>query len=604
MSTSSNSQQSKPKKGSRAGSASAPSAPAVSSDASGGSAPSGAGGSSSSNDQRQVVSGQGGASSGSASSTAEEQCRWFEDRLEEEFTRGPRVGGVGLIIQSFMNLFPKTGARRAKCPVDESARISFLDATPEDRAKAFESFLTQCPTANLSDFLAEVLKGSNPDFHYEDEASGASASEGSESGSSENDSEEEEPEVKRPRRSSSPSLSSSPPSSSSSSSSSSFVNSSADSSSSSSSSTSCKFTFDDYVRMSRAPDDMLLPCVEESCSTRRKDHAKQVSESHFKMPPRDAFPTFRDPKDKLMEDPFEFLVKLERQLKLHRVPLDRYGVILVSCLRDRLMQEWVETNIVATCQTWEDMKRRFKEKYDDPEIKNRLMLQLEKCIQSFDERVYEYTERYQSLVVRISAGAPIDTQMNIITCERGFIPELRSELAKFRSMRSQSLGRNFEFNSLSELYQTAATLERGLAPRAGRIKSASGDSRARKRSRRARVSAVEISEKKKPSTQSSSAINKIEMTNGKPVNVNKKHRQRKTTGGGKTSGSRPGGSRPGPPGSTGSAASTSGASAGSSRNQGSSSSSAAAGAAAKPFTGTCFKCGKAGHRIADCRSSK
>lgn len=538
--------------------------------------------------QQGVVPPGGNAQQSSVSAALDVERQSFEDRLAVARPGMAREQFVHSIVNAFMTMFPPTGARRARCLVDENALQPFSSATAEARSLAFASFLAQCPTANFSDFLVEIVDGSNPQFDWDcgSESEGSSDNSGSEgnggSGSDSDDGNAGRRRSKRARRSSSPSNPALDP-----------VPSPA-SSSSSSSSVACKFTFDDYVRMSRTPDDMLQPCVEVSCRVRRKDHEKQVSESSFKMPPRDAFPTFRDPKDKLMDDPFEFLIKLERQLKLHRVPLDRYGVILVSCLRDRLMQEWVETNIVSTCHTWEDMKTRFKEKYDDPEIKNRLMLQLEKCVQSFDERVYEYTERFQSLVVRISAGAPIDTQMNIIMCERGFIPELRSELAKFRSMKTQSLGRTFEFNSLSELYQAAATLECGLAPRAGRIKSTATDARSRKRTRRARVNNVEVASK--PVSVPTPSVNKIEMTNGKPVNVNKKHRQRKSTGGGSSKGGRPGGSKP--PGSTGSAAS--GASAGSSRNTGAPSGGAAG--AAKPFTGTCFKCGKPGHRIADCRS--
>jgi hypothetical protein len=307
------------------------------------------------------------------------------------------------------------------------------------------------------------------------------------------------------------------------------------------------------------------------------------------MPSRDNFPTFRDPKDKLMEDPYEFLAQLERQLKLHNVPPSRYGIVLIACLRDRIMQEWVETNIVATCQSWEDMKRRFKEKYDDPQLKNRLMLQLEKCIQGITERVYEYTERFQSLVVRISAGAAIDTQMNIIMCERGFIPDLRAELSKFRSMKTQSLGRPFEFNSLSELYQAAATLETGLAPRAGRVSKSTvaPDGRTRKRSRSTRINNVES----KTDDQSTPSVSKIEMTNGRPVNVNKKHRSHKSAKGGRPSGGGAGGSGSvDRRASTGSVyAPTSGASgAGPSRNTAAASTTGSAAGAAKPFTGTCL----------------
>ena len=494
--------------------------------------------------------------------------RIFEDRLATANTDQSPFAHTCTVVEALMVMFPPTGARRAVSAVDESVRIAFSSATAGARKSAYDSFLTDCPTGNFADFIGEVMRGENEHFMWSDPDSPESDSE------SEPSPDEEEPSPKRVRTSSSPT---------------------------------CKFSFDDYVRMAKDSGDMLLPCIEDSCSALRKDHAKSVSESSWKMPSRDNFPTFRDPKDKLMEDPYEFLAQLERQLKLHNVPPSRYGVVLIACLRDRIQQEWVETNIVATCQSWDDMKKRFKEKYDDPQLKNRLMLQLEKCVQGLPERVYEYTERYQSLVVRISAGAPIDTQMNIIMCERGFIPELRTELSKFRSLKSQELGRPFEFNSLAELYQAAATLETGLAPRAGRVsRSADGrDNRSttRKRTRSARLNNVES----KVASQSSAAatVAKIEMVNGKPVNMNKKHRSRKSTGGGTGGAKAAGGGGGGQQrrASTGSVpASTSGASAGPSRNAATSGPPGAAAGAAKPFTGTCFKCGKTGHRIADCRS--
>jgi O-succinylbenzoate synthase len=106
------------------------------------------------------------------------------------------------------------------------------------------------------------------------------------------------------------------------------------------------------------------------------------------MPSKDNFPTFRDPKDSLMSDPAEFLIKLERQMRLHSVPESRYGSVLISCLPDRLMQDAVEHNILNTNINWDDVKVRFIEKYKDPELRNRLMLQSEKCTQHTTERAF------------------------------------------------------------------------------------------------------------------------------------------------------------------------------------------------------------------------
>ena len=95
------------------------------------------------------------------------------------------------------------------------------------------------------------------------------------------------------------------------------------------------------------------------------------------------------------------------------------------------------------------MKQRFINKYEDPGLKDALLGQLEKCVQAVTDRVHEYTERFQSLVMRISGGQPIDTQSNIILWERGFIPDIRLELAKYRSSRSQQLPPRYKDASLT-----------------------------------------------------------------------------------------------------------------------------------------------------------
>ena len=139
------------------------------------------------------------------------------------------------------------------------------------------------------------------------------------------------------------------------------------------------------------------------------------------MPSRDHFPLFRDPNDTLMRDPSEFLVQLERQLKYCSVPLERYSTVLVACLPERLMQERVERDVVATCTSWDDMKLRFRQMYEDTNYKQDLMMQLDRCTQSMTERVGQYTERYQALLVRIHSGTVFDIGTNIVGCERGSI---------------------------------------------------------------------------------------------------------------------------------------------------------------------------------------
>jgi hypothetical protein len=227
------------------------------------------------------------------------------------------------------------------------------------------------------------------------------------------------------------------------------------------------------------------------------------------------------------------------------------------------------------------------------------------------ERVHQYTERFQSLVVRISSGAPIDTQTNIISCERGFIPEIRKELAKYRSMMSQQQRSTFEFAKLIDLYETAANTERGLAPRTGKVGgTSSSNNNDRKRSfngrqKRTQMNAVSLTSAK---TAATPMVNKIEMNEqGQPFNVNKKHKapQRSSSfsargagrgrGGGQAGRGGFGGGRPGY-GSSSSTSSFRGRGGQGGRGRGGPASTSSS----SNFGGSCFGCGERGHRQSDC----
>lgn len=294
----------------------------------------------------------------------------------------------------------------------------------------------------------------------------------------------------------------------------------------SSSSPPCKFTFETYASMVKSAEDMRRPCLLPNCKLLWMDHFSRTSstpsDSSFRMPSKENFPVFRDPKDENMHDPTEFLIKLDRQLKLHAVPEKRYGDVLIACLPDRLMQDYMGTTIIPQSSSWKDIQRRFQEKYNDPTLKNKLIVKLGKCVQHMDERVtlYEYTEKFQSLVVRITGGLAIDSAMNIFYCEQGFIPAIREKLASYRATKSQELNVPFDFKTLADLYSTAANIESGMAPRPGRMNAVSNrydHSRKNRRSHPPRIAIV---------AAPVAAANKIEMTSsGHPVNVNKKHRR-------------------------------------------------------------------------------
>lgn len=323
-----------------------------------------------------------------------------------------------------------------------------------------------------------------------------------------------------------------------------------------------------------------------------------------------------------MKDPYEFLTKLERQLKLFSVPANKYGSVLVSCVQDRLMCDHIEKNILPVCSTWEAVKLEFRRTYDDPQLKNEYILQLENCTQSMTERVYQYTERYQSLAMRTSGGSSIDTSHNIVMCERGFIPEIRKELAQYRAAETRKLGSNFEFKTLAELYKVAATIESGLAPRPGRVgrTRVEGTALRNRRRRPAHARVANLQEK-----EQEPHLSKIELTtDGKPVNVNKKHKKRVHTqvssslstsssrgrggwvrGGGfvRDGGTYYGGNRVSSPSSS--------SSTGNSRYpdrfttpRGTGTSSSAPTVTKTPFKGTCYICNKEVHKAVDCSTRK
>jgi hypothetical protein len=428
------------------------------------------------------------------------------------------------------SLDPPTGTRRGRVLLSNQRQL-FSITTAKQRQQAFDDYLRVCTSANFSDFLTELVENRNPDIEW-DLVDDQNLDADNNDDKSDDDDETGLPSQHLPSSSSSASSSSSSLSTFRSASSS-LVSSRAAAaaaapllSTTSTISTICKFKFNDYTKMAKNIKDMLNKCIEPTCSLLWKDH--QNDRSTFKMPSgANCFPIFRDPNNKLMSDPHEFLVKLERQLRLYSVPSDSYGIVLVSCVTDRLMQDWIEQHLIPNCSTWSEMKEMFKEKYFDPEIKERLIGQLEKCVQAMGERVHQYTERFQSLVVRISSGTPIDTQTNIISCERGFIPAIRQELAKYRSMMTQQQRSTFEFAKLSDLYETAANTERGLAPRTGKVGSTSlSNNNSRKRSFNGRQKRTQLNAVSSTSAAAATpVVNKIEMNEqGQPVNVNKKHK--------------------------------------------------------------------------------
>ena len=561
----------------------------------------------------------------STASTSDVQRTSFEHVVKMKQQLNPHDSPSEVLydaVVAYFNLVPTTAFTRAAPPA-ASDRSGFSVSTCVSRKAAFEAFLVDRPECSFADFLYDVHDGTNPNLRwdirelrsdsnsdYDDESDVGHANKRVRLTAPTTDAAAEAtaPTID-PTALSTSSLSSSSSSSSStrefspSFATSTSVASAAAAAAAAPSSTTqptCKFTFDMYTRMCSNPSDMLLKCVDAACSLARLAHSSGTTTASFKMPSRNSFPTFRDRQVKLMEDPYEFLVQLERAMKYHGVPQDKYATILVACLPDRLMQERVEHTVVAKCTSWEEIKLRFKQMYEDTNYKQDLMMQLDRCTQVQGERVSQYTERFQAILLRISSGSTVDTSRNILECERGFVPVIRAELSKYRAQRTQAIGHEFEFATLNELYETASTLERGLTPRAGRVVrevSTPTFKRTRDGRRRSHVSHL----------GTAAAVNKIEMnTAGQPVNVNKKHRPHKPANGHARDGMHSrggfrggrggfgGGRSTGPPSGP---LSTRFSSASPHRQRAASSSSSTT---AETFSGTCFRCHKQGHRKADC----
>jgi hypothetical protein len=283
--------------------------------------------------------------------------------------------------------------------------------------------------------------------------------------------------------------------------------------------------------------DMRLPCFDSACKIARKDHpdrersggassSSSSSSSSFRMPSKETFPKFRDSRDRMMSDPHEFLVLLDRTMQTYNVPADKYAQVLVMCVADRLMQDHIEKVIIPSSSSWTEVKRQFSEKYTDPALKDELMRKFGECAQRTGERVYQYTERYHSLAVRLYGDKRIDNQTNIISCEQGLQLPIRQQLALYRAAETQKLnGVQFEFTTLTELYKAAAGCEQGLAPRPARTSVAGERAAPRRQERKYRGGARVYNVQQE---QDGAAVAKIEIgSSGQPVNTSKQQNKRK-----------------------------------------------------------------------------
>lgn len=335
----------------------------------------------------------------------------------------------------------------------------------------------------------------------------------------------------------------------------------------------CALTYDEAVKFCSSVEELVAPC--KLCGKPNNQHARtKPASSAFRMPPASEFPVFRDPSDSRMSDPRLFFNKLERALRFHSVPEELWKRVLVSCVHDELMQQWIEGNIVPAdkCKSWTDVVKAFSSHYIDPSLKNKYAVQLEKLRQGPKERVHAYGEKYMNLMSLLNYQ--LTNAAHVFKFERGFTYKIRAELAKIKVQRATVKGSDYEFKSIPEVIEAAQAVELALEPAQGRGDSVEDDdvpsfSQRRSGMKRPRISKLEVN------------------ADGVPHNVNKKHKSRGGRGGSNRGGSVSGPSRGrgGLPRGRG----TRGRGTGRVNTQSS-----------DTFGGTCFVCGETGHRAFDC----
>ena len=270
----------------------------------------------------------------------------------------------------------------------------------------------------------------------------------------------------------------------------------------------CNFTLDDYVKMYAAtPSKMKGPCLHPTCSILCMDHAKAATgEITAKLPPSSEFPKYKDPANPQMREAGEFIALLTRKLNLHNVHESRRAAVLVSCLPDRIMQEQVERDLIPKAPTYIQLAKLFVAEYGDKNKKDKLQEQLDACVQYKHESAQQYYERWMSIALRLYGDlVQTDTADHILLLERGYVRALRTQLAMYRAMNGKQ-----EFSSIIELSKAAVQLERGLHPRKGKASEKDDDVVLPSKPTRQR-----IYRRLQP------RIDKNEMVQGQPVNVNK-----------------------------------------------------------------------------------
>ena len=286
----------------------------------------------------------------------------------------------------------------------------------------------------------------------------------------------------------------------------------------------------------------------------------------FKVPALSEFPVFQDPKDTHMSDPELFLLEFEDVCRLHKAPKELWCDLLRRSIKDPVIKKWLSDHGRNKTE-WTKMREEFVRTHTDPKREEKLRKELHNYKQSATQSAFDYITEFRRLAKRLKRSET-DTHL-IEACLQGLNSALYAEMGRARdtdvrtnkALRLQDASipvLSPNFGSLEEI-QTAL-LEADRILRTHREHGKSGaDSRSKSRrqwngrNKFRRASALPSSRRTSsesskstdgnsaagttpavPFTASAAPFNpgkvppkscRLEVKDGKPVNVNKKKKK-------------------------------------------------------------------------------
>lgn len=233
------------------------------------------------------------------------------------------------------------------------------------------------------------------------------------------------------------------------------------------------------------------------------------------------------------------------------------------------MSEWVNKNIVDTKLSWDDASSQFIRRYTLPDEKEQLTKEFMDCRQRSDQTCQEYSQHFQRLATQ--QGVDLNIAATANQYRHGLLPALQERLIEeVKSIRIKDAA--FEIKTLSEATRIAELLA-GQSTNVNDKSSRTSDSTHRDRNNKL----VRSTAQRTPASKDKhcSLHGWCSHTSETCHGLKSQSVQQGQSG-----------ERKGPPLAPARLASQTGA--------------GSAGPAV--FTGSCFNCGKIGHRKADCRS--